>query len=56
MDNTFDSALEGLEETGASPEAREIVELLARHGEEEGTILNGYQRFAKEVSAPEPVI
>ena len=31
----------------------DVVELLARHGEEEGAILSRYQRFAGEASAPE---
>jgi len=53
MDNAFDWAREGLQSTGASPDIRDVVELLARHGEEEGAILSRYQRFAEEASAPE---
>jgi hypothetical protein len=53
MDNAFDWAREGLRSTGASADIRDVVELLARHGEEEGAILSRYQRFAEEASAPE---
>ena len=52
-DEAFDWAREGLEKTGASPDVRDVVELLARHGEEEGAILGRYRRFAEEASAPE---
>jgi hypothetical protein len=53
IESTFDSAMEGLRTSGASAETRELVELLARHGEAEGAILNRYKRFAVEASAPE---
>ena len=53
MENNFDWAKEGLRSTGAGADIRELVELLARHGEEEGAILSRYQRFAEEASAPE---
>jgi hypothetical protein len=53
MDSEFDWAREGLLRTGAGPDIREVVELLARHGEDEGAILSRYQRFAEEASAPE---
>jgi len=53
MENTFDGAREGLRSTGAGKDARELVEMLARHGEEEGAILSRYQRFAEDASAPE---
>jgi hypothetical protein len=53
MENTFDWAREGLRSTGASADIRDLIELLARHGEEEGAILSRYQRFAEEASAPE---
>ena len=53
MENTFDWAREGLRSTGASADIRDLIELLARHGEEEGAILSRYQRFAEGASAPE---
>jgi len=53
MENTFDGAREGLRSTGAGQDAHELVEMLARHGEEEGAILSRYQRFAEDASAPE---
>src|ERR1039458_8977182 len=53
MEDTFEWALEGLESTGASEDTRELVEMLARHGKEEGEILARYQRFAEAASAPE---
>lgn len=53
MEDAFESARRGLEETGATDETREIVELLARHGDEEGALLARYQRFEHEASAPE---
>jgi hypothetical protein len=53
MEDTFDWAREGLRTTGASSDIRDLIELLARHGEEEGAILSRYQRFAEEASAPE---
>jgi len=53
MGNAFDWAKEGLRTTGASADVRELVRLLARHGEEEGAILSRYQRFTEEASAPE---
>ena len=53
MESTFESAMEGLGSTGASKDTRDLVEMLARHGEEEGAILSRYQRFAEDASAPE---
>jgi len=53
MESTFESAMEGLKSTGASKDTRDLVEMLARHGEEEGAILSRYQRFAEDASAPE---
>lgn len=53
MDELFESARQGLDETGASPETREIVDALVRHGEEEGALLARYQRFGHEAAAPE---
>jgi len=53
MENTFDWAMEGLQKTGASTDVRVLVEMLARHGENEGKILSRYQRFAEEAASPE---
>lgn len=53
MDELFESARDGLEETGASPETRELVDALIRHGEEEGELLARYQRFEHGAAAPE---
>ena len=53
MEDTFGSAMEGLESTGASEDTRDLVELLAKHCSEEGTMLQHYQRFALEAQAPE---
>jgi len=53
MENAFDWAREGLRSTGANADIRDLIEFLARHGEEEGAILSRYQRFAEEASAPE---
>ena len=53
MADTFDWAREGLRSTGASKDICELVEMLARHGKEEGALLSRYQRFADEASAPE---
>lgn len=50
MDTTFETAKRGLRETGASVESRELVELLARHGSEEGALLERYQRFTQDAS------
>src|SRR5947209_18662312 len=48
----FDRALEGLDAYGASVDERQLVAVLARHGQEEGHILATYARFAS--SAPSP--
>lgn len=40
--SAFDTAREGLRATGASVGTRELVELLARHGEQEGRVLAEY--------------
>ncbi len=53
MDHNFESAMEGLSATGASEESRELVDLFARHGSEEGAMLQRYQRFASEAHSPE---
>ncbi len=45
MDTTFETAKRGLRQTGGSVESHELVELLARHGSEEGALLERYQRF-----------
>lgn len=52
MEATFESAIEGLRQMGASSDEREIVELLQRHGQEEGRLLERYQRFATEAVSP----
>lgn len=52
MEATFESAVEGLDQMGASVQERELVGLLARHGREEGSMLERYQRFAQEASSP----
>lgn len=44
----FDNARRGLEAVGASVRDRELVELLIRHGQEEGQILDRYNRFVTE--------
>jgi hypothetical protein len=48
MTGTFDNALQGLRLTGASVDTREMVELLVRHGSEEGQLLATYERLADE--------
>jgi rubrerythrin len=48
----FERALEGLRETGASVTIRALVELLARHGSEEGRILAEYERVSTSVPDP----
>jgi hypothetical protein len=50
--DAFDRALEGLDAYGASVDERQLVDVLARHGQEEGKILASYARFAS--SAPSP--
>ncbi|MGH9920271.1 MAG: hypothetical protein ACRD6W_15560 [Nitrososphaerales archaeon] len=50
MDTTFESATEGLRRTGASVTDCELVDLIARHGKEEGALLERHQRFAEEAS------
>jgi len=52
MDPLFESAFEGLRKMGASVSERELVDHLARHGEEEGALLGRYQRFAQEAASP----
>ena len=48
----FERALDGLRATGASVTIRDLVELLARHGQEEGRILAEYERVAASTSDP----
>ncbi len=43
MRATFDSALRGLRMTGASVDTRALVDLIARHGTEEGRLLSTYE-------------
>ena len=45
---TFENALRGLRATGASSGSRTLVELLSRHGSEEGAILDSYVEFAEK--------
>jgi hypothetical protein len=45
MPATFEAALRGLRETGASVDTRELVELIVRHGEEEGALLATYEQL-----------
>lgn len=52
MEPTFETAMEGLEQMGASVGERELVEMLRRHGEEEGVLLQRYERYATEASSP----
>lgn len=48
----FERALDGLRATGASVTIRDLVELLARHGAEEGRLLAEYERAASSASDP----
>lgn len=43
---TFESAHRGLRLTGASVQTRRLVELISRHGAEEGKLLETYQELA----------
>jgi hypothetical protein len=43
MRATFDSALRGLRMTGASVDTRALVDLIAKHGTEEGRLLSTYE-------------
>lgn len=52
MEATFDTAVEGLEQMGASIGERELVEMLRRHGQEEGALLERYRRYATDASSP----
>ncbi len=45
---TFENALKGLRATGASVGTHELVELLAKHGSEEGKVLATYEELAGE--------
>lgn len=46
MQATFETALRGLRMTGASVDTRDLVELIVRHGVEEGELLATYERLA----------
>jgi len=48
----FERALQGLRATGASTTMRSLVELLARHGSEEGRLLEEYDRLSETTSDP----
>jgi hypothetical protein len=47
-DEGFERARDGLRATGASAETRELVELIANHGAEEGALLATYEELASE--------
>ena len=47
-DPAFEKALQGLRATGASVDTRDLVELLARHGREEGKVLAEYEQLVAE--------
>lgn len=49
---TMDEAVRGLKETGASVSERELVNLLARHAKDEGSVLARYERFAQDAPSP----
>lgn len=51
-DSAFERAKQGLQATAASVTMRELVEMLARHGAEEGRILAEYQTVAESASDP----
>jgi hypothetical protein len=48
----FERALDGLRATGASATMRDLVELLARHGADEGRMLAEYDRLADTTTEP----
>lgn len=48
----FERALDGLRATGASTTMRDLVELLARHGSDEGRLLDEYDRLGGRTSDP----
>ncbi len=48
MPATFDNALKGLGMTGASVDTRDLVDLLIRHGSEEGRLLSAYEEVAND--------
>lgn len=50
VDEAFRQAFHGLRETGASVDITNLVELLARHGSEEGKLLAVYEELAKSTS------
>jgi hypothetical protein len=45
---TFDGAIDGLTATGASVGMRELVELIVRHGAEEGALLATYEELSTQ--------
>jgi len=47
---TFDGAVQGLHATGASWGMRQLVELIVRHGTEEGALLSTYEDLATQTS------
>ncbi len=49
-DAIFESSARGLREVGASVDERELVELIIRHGREEGELLERYEAVSKRSS------
>jgi len=47
---TFEGALKGLRMTGASVDTRALVELITRHGAEEGRLLSTYEELVNTTS------
>jgi|SRR5579875_641340 len=50
FESAFAEALEGVRSTGASPETRELVELLVKHGRDEAEVLRRYQDVVDRAS------
>jgi hypothetical protein len=48
ISHAFETAVGGLRATGASSDMRELVELIVRHGAEEGALLATYESLAAE--------
>jgi hypothetical protein len=54
IDHGFETALGGLRATGASSDMRELVELIVRHGAEEGELLATYESLAAD--SPDAIV
>lgn len=50
MRASFESARKGLRTTGASVQTRQLVELVTRHGSEEGKLLAAYEELASKTT------